>query len=415
MANLKIGRNEPCPCGSGKKYKKCCGQLEELAQISSDPFIHYSQLILATKAKLDNYYQTGLKKIRNEAKELFLRFTTSKTLPNQNESIFSDWLWFDKTDSKGNTLGYYYLNENGNFMEKNLKSCLSALVMSYLSVYEIIKAEERTLTVKDIFLNKEEKVLLKEAWEAKESPDSYLLLGRLLKLPDISLFSGMVLLIKNEPETREFIINHMEYLKEIEEEDINWLLKFKGEILYGIFDHALHKTWINLHDMRYTPILEGEKEVILSKLYENPQYELVHETSGINWFKPVEENRGYIRIAVSDEYAAICADVLEDVVKLQETVKNILPDKEFKILSSFFLTKPPSPPAADIWFTLIKDYETERWLDMPYEQTGGKTPRELLKEEKGRETVIQMLEEFFSKITSEPQKELVQYMKARIK
>jgi len=22
----KVGRNEPCPCGSGKKFKKCCGQ-----------------------------------------------------------------------------------------------------------------------------------------------------------------------------------------------------------------------------------------------------------------------------------------------------------------------------------------------------------------------------------------------------
>ena len=22
----KVGRNEPCPCGSGKKYKKCCAQ-----------------------------------------------------------------------------------------------------------------------------------------------------------------------------------------------------------------------------------------------------------------------------------------------------------------------------------------------------------------------------------------------------
>jgi preprotein translocase subunit SecA len=21
----KIGRNDPCPCGSGKKYKNCCG------------------------------------------------------------------------------------------------------------------------------------------------------------------------------------------------------------------------------------------------------------------------------------------------------------------------------------------------------------------------------------------------------
>ena len=23
--NVKVGRNAPCPCGSGKKYKKCCG------------------------------------------------------------------------------------------------------------------------------------------------------------------------------------------------------------------------------------------------------------------------------------------------------------------------------------------------------------------------------------------------------
>jgi preprotein translocase subunit SecA len=22
--SLGIGRNQPCPCGSGKKYKKCC-------------------------------------------------------------------------------------------------------------------------------------------------------------------------------------------------------------------------------------------------------------------------------------------------------------------------------------------------------------------------------------------------------
>jgi preprotein translocase subunit SecA len=22
--NKKVGRNEPCPCGSGKKYKNCC-------------------------------------------------------------------------------------------------------------------------------------------------------------------------------------------------------------------------------------------------------------------------------------------------------------------------------------------------------------------------------------------------------
>ena len=25
VKGTKIGRNDPCPCGSGKKYKKCCG------------------------------------------------------------------------------------------------------------------------------------------------------------------------------------------------------------------------------------------------------------------------------------------------------------------------------------------------------------------------------------------------------
>jgi uncharacterized protein len=25
LRSAKVGRNEPCPCGSGKKFKKCCG------------------------------------------------------------------------------------------------------------------------------------------------------------------------------------------------------------------------------------------------------------------------------------------------------------------------------------------------------------------------------------------------------
>ena len=26
VKGTKIGRNDPCPCGRGKKYKKCCGR-----------------------------------------------------------------------------------------------------------------------------------------------------------------------------------------------------------------------------------------------------------------------------------------------------------------------------------------------------------------------------------------------------
>jgi hypothetical protein len=31
----KIGRNEPCPCGSGKKYKKCHGAFPELVVVDT--------------------------------------------------------------------------------------------------------------------------------------------------------------------------------------------------------------------------------------------------------------------------------------------------------------------------------------------------------------------------------------------
>jgi len=29
LAGPKVGRNDPCPCGSGKKFKKCCADLPE--------------------------------------------------------------------------------------------------------------------------------------------------------------------------------------------------------------------------------------------------------------------------------------------------------------------------------------------------------------------------------------------------
>ena len=32
---MPVGRNDPCPCGSGKKYKKCCGAVIAIAASSA--------------------------------------------------------------------------------------------------------------------------------------------------------------------------------------------------------------------------------------------------------------------------------------------------------------------------------------------------------------------------------------------
>ena len=69
-----VGRNEPCPCGSGKKYKKCCeskatfsievAQAEELERILQVFYEEYPErrdvrayldVVEKWKEKLDSY------------------------------------------------------------------------------------------------------------------------------------------------------------------------------------------------------------------------------------------------------------------------------------------------------------------------------------------------------------------------
>lgn len=37
IMNAKVGRNDPCPCGSGKKYKQCC-MMKEKAPLGKKKF-----------------------------------------------------------------------------------------------------------------------------------------------------------------------------------------------------------------------------------------------------------------------------------------------------------------------------------------------------------------------------------------
>ena len=65
----KVGRNAPCPCGSGKKYKKCCLDLERgpspsLSWMESDG-MHFiapgSELSPAELEQLTKAYQESIR------------------------------------------------------------------------------------------------------------------------------------------------------------------------------------------------------------------------------------------------------------------------------------------------------------------------------------------------------------------
>jgi Fe-S-cluster containining protein len=45
MTKKKLGRNAPCPCGSGKKFKKCCGKLPTATRAITESPIAVNQRI----------------------------------------------------------------------------------------------------------------------------------------------------------------------------------------------------------------------------------------------------------------------------------------------------------------------------------------------------------------------------------
>ncbi|HUD01261.1 MAG TPA: SEC-C metal-binding domain-containing protein [Rhabdochlamydiaceae bacterium] len=46
----KVGRNDPCPCGSGKKFKKCCESKTQKKSIGS------AQILSGTN-KMSSFFQ----------------------------------------------------------------------------------------------------------------------------------------------------------------------------------------------------------------------------------------------------------------------------------------------------------------------------------------------------------------------
>ena len=55
---MAVGRNAPCPCGSGKKYKKCC------LRSAPDPISY-------TKEKLDRFHETLVGELLEHAGQTF--------------------------------------------------------------------------------------------------------------------------------------------------------------------------------------------------------------------------------------------------------------------------------------------------------------------------------------------------------
>ena len=99
---MKIGRNDPCPCGSGKKYKKCCGSEQEMdfslpeALRTGTPLDEYLTLVpgVALYAQSLIQFDEDGKELK-KASDYFEKEFRPGTLLGVPDSLYMSWLHFD--------------------------------------------------------------------------------------------------------------------------------------------------------------------------------------------------------------------------------------------------------------------------------------------------------------------------------
>lgn len=64
----KVGRNDPCPCGSGKKFKKCCGRFDDskTAQLSAEECKEFYELWFGLMGYVNDREEVIREKIKPE-------------------------------------------------------------------------------------------------------------------------------------------------------------------------------------------------------------------------------------------------------------------------------------------------------------------------------------------------------------
>lgn len=160
----QIGRNDPCPCGSGKKYKRCCLEIKEArpaAEIHGagafTPEARASAIQKLLKFASDLEFEAD----RDIGASLFwgglLEDRTDEevrrveALP-QTEINFMTWFLYDMDMENEKTVTDFFLTQEGRRLTPGEAAYLKAAAKTHFRLYEVEQVEiDRGFRLKDLW------------------------------------------------------------------------------------------------------------------------------------------------------------------------------------------------------------------------------------------------------------------------
>jgi len=153
----KLGRNAPCPCGSGRKYKKCCGRDSAELKLAPAPADRETAI-----GKLARFTQRPefLESV-DEARELFFGDALSNAPPEDmawvlsSENVLINFAYMHMIDfalDDGRTILDHFLERQAARLSPFERQFLEGLRDTYVGLYEVQEVvRDQGLRLKDLW------------------------------------------------------------------------------------------------------------------------------------------------------------------------------------------------------------------------------------------------------------------------
>lgn len=198
---MKTGRNDPCPCGSGKKFKKCC----MLENVATSTELHYRRLSevydrlfdrLAGHAKL----VLGVNGGKSALDEYFLLDPGNEPEEEIHErqmGLFLSWLIFNwqtesnlKAREHGRTIAEIYAEERGHLLGDLDRKLMDAVNRKPYTFYEILGVEPgKRVYLQEVFT--ETRIWVEERSGSKQLEPADLVFGRVVIVDGVGMIVGL--------------------------------------------------------------------------------------------------------------------------------------------------------------------------------------------------------------------------------
>lgn len=241
-----IGRNEQCPCGSGKKYKRCCLQKNQLIEFTKNKILYAKGLYNNMESKIYEYSNSS--DFHNDKIECKNRFYVS----NENNSIidkqYSTYFMYDYKTYEGNTVVKKFINDNMSTLNRVQKNILSSILKSNISIFRVEEIESTKLVIRDYFNNNKTTIEYIESLKNIKVGGS--IIARVINIQGINILLDNCINIPDK--NLQVILNNISQLYKSQDNQVNDIKEFvnlNSELVYKFAQQILLNHQINIENV----------------------------------------------------------------------------------------------------------------------------------------------------------------------